>query len=292
MHDAVSDGLRRGKDLKADFDAINETDAETVILSCEGFDDLKVGELERLQSYIGGYPVQIVYYARRWSDRVPSDWRQRVMMGQYATFPEYYIRFLNNPEGTGEINYSIVWETFEKVFGRQSLSIVSFNNLVDRGVDLFKHFCEAIVGLAATPQVVQGLVQKNESPDMIDTEILRVINYLYYLETSQVNKVMRVKFHKLKERYDLSSLREHMQSDIREIKLKDNAVPLRTTWEAISAYQDRLVSPEYGKQIFELRDVQMPFVGQNYLFRPDAIDEVRRLYLFVAEAQVESPELQ
>ena len=292
MHDAVSDGLRQGKDLKADFDAINATDAETVILSCEGFDDLKLGELERLRRYIGDHPVEIVYYARRWSDRIPSDWRQRVMMGQYATFPEFYIRFLSNPEGTGEINYSIVWKTFEQIFGRQSLRIVSFNNLVDCGIDLFKHFCEVIVGLGATPQIVEGLIQRNKSPDMIDTEILRVINYLYYLDTSQVDKVMRVKFHKLKEHYDLSSLREHMQSDMREIKLKDNAVPLRTTWEAISAYQDRLVSPEYGKQIFELRDVQMPFVGQNYLFRPDAIDEVRRLYLFVAEAQVESPELQ
>ncbi|MBV9286573.1 MAG: hypothetical protein JO288_01915, partial [Hyphomicrobiales bacterium] len=113
-----------------------------------------------------------------------------------------------------------------------------------------------------------------------------------FLDTSHIDKVMRVKLHKLKEHYDLSSLREHLRSDMREIKLKDNAVPLRTTWEAISAYRDRLVSPEYGKQIFERRDVQMPFVGQNYLFRPDAIDEVRRLYQFVAEAQVESPELQ
>ena len=294
-HDAVRDGLREGKDLKADFDDINAKRAEKVILTCEtceAFDGLKLPELERLREYIGPNPVEVVFYARRWSDRVPSDWRQRVMMGQYITFPEFYVRFLSNPEGTGEFNYSIVWDNYAKIFGRESLRIVSFSNLIDHNVDLFDHFCRAILGLKEAPQVEKGLIQKNAGPNMIDTEILRDLNYLYYIDTSRIDHYTRVKFDRLKNKYDLSALTGHLQSDMREIKLKDNAVPLRTTWERVSAYRDRLVSPEYGKEIFERRDVDVNFVSQNYLFRPGVMDEVRNLYRFISSEHVDAPDLQ
>ena len=290
-HDAVRDGLREGKDLKADFDNINATEAEKVILTCEAFDGLNPAELERLREYIGQNSVEVVFYARRWSDRIPSDWRQRVMMGQYITFPEFYIRLLSNPEGTGEINYSIVWDTYAKVFGRNSLRIVSFNNLIDLRVDLFDHFCRAILGLEQTPRVEKGLIQKNAGPNMIDTEILRDLNYLYYLGTSVVGHSTRVKFDRLKSKYDLGPLTAHLQSDMREIKLKDNAAPLRTTWEQVSAYRDRLVSPEFGREIFERRDVNVEFVGQNYLFRPGVMDEVRMLYHFISSEHVDAWDL-
>jgi hypothetical protein len=292
MHDSVRDDLAAGKDLGPDFERLNASGARTIVLSCEAFDGLRPDALSRLRQYIGDNPVDVIYYARRWSDRIPSDWRQRVMMGNIATFPEFYIRFLSNPEGTGEINYSIVWDEFAKIFGRESLRIVSFTNLVDRGVDLFKHFCEVIVGVSDVPQIEKGLVQLNAGPEMIDAELMRVLNYLYKLETSREDPSMRIKFDRLKTGYDLSALREHMKTDMRRIKLKDNAVPLRTTWQAISAYRDRLVSPEYGKEIFRQRDVEIDFVGQNYLFRDGAIDEVRRLYRFLNSEKVESLELQ
>ena len=53
---------------------------------------------------------------------------------------------------------------------------------------------------------------------------------------------------------------------------------LRSTWDAISAYQDRLVSPEYGKEFFTRRTARVKYVGQNYLFRKGAADELMKLY--------------
>jgi hypothetical protein len=292
MHDSVRDHLKAGKDLKGDFQKLNASGAEKIILSCEGFDGLELTELRRLKEYTAGNPVQIVYYARRWSDRIPSDWRQQVMMGYYVTFPEYYIRQLSYPEGTGEVNYSIVWERFAKIFGRDSLRIVSFNNLLDRDVDLFRHFCEDIVGVHDVPQVAKGLIQRNAGPDMFNGELMRALNYLYCLETSRTDQTMRIKFDRLKQKYDLQTLRAHMKTDMRQIKLKDNAAPLRTTWEAISTYKDRLVSPQYGQQIFERCDVEVEFVGQNYLLREGILDELTKLYHFLKTGEVYSPELQ
>jgi hypothetical protein len=208
------------------------------------------------------------------------------------TFPEFYIRQLSNPESTGEVNYSIVWERFAKVFGRDSLRIVSFNNLLDRGVDLFQHFCEEVVGVHDVPKIARGLIQRNAGPDMVDSEIMRALNYLYYLATSRTDQTMRIKFDRVKQRYDLRTLREHVNTDTRQMKLKDNAAPLRTTWEAISAYKDRLVSPQYGRQIFEQCTVEAEFVGQNYLLREGVLDELASFYDFLKSEEVYSPELQ
>ncbi len=58
------------------------------------------------------------------------------------------MRLLNNPGQTGVINYSKVWDRFATVFGRQSLKIVPFSNLVDASVDPFDHFCRVILGLS------------------------------------------------------------------------------------------------------------------------------------------------
>ena len=107
---------------------------------------------------------------------------------------------------TGEFNYSIVWDNYAKIFGRESLRIVSFSNLIDHNVDLFDHFCRAILGLKEAPQVEKGLIQKNAGPNMIDTEILRDLNYLYYIDTSRIDHYTRVKFDRLKNKYDLSAL--------------------------------------------------------------------------------------
>ena len=126
---------------------------------------------------------------------------------------------------------------------------------------------------------------------MLDAEIMRALNYLYFVETSRIDPAMRIKFDRVKDNYDLRQLRDHLKSDMRQIKLKDNAAPLRTTWEAVSAYKDRLVSTEYGKQIFERRDVESEFVGQNYLFREGLIGELMALYRFIKAADVDTPEL-
>ena len=301
MHDSVFEDLKAGRDLKAGFDQLNASGADKIVLSCEALDGLArplrafpgltVSPLERLREYISGNSVDIIYYARRWSDRIPSDWRQQVMMGQYQTFPEYYIKFMNNPEETGQINYSKVWEHFEKIFGRESLKIVSFSNLVDDRVDLFEHFCKLILGLHEAPKIEEGLIQKNVGYDMIDTEILRGINYIYRTKTSLDDYSMRIKFGKLKDSYNLKTLRDHLEANMRTIELRDNAVPLRTTWQAVNGYRDRLVSPEYGHDVFDRRDVSVEFVGQDYLLKSSALAAMLKFYDFLASATVEDPDL-
>lgn len=290
MHDELRDHIRNGRDLKDDFEQLNSGRFEKIVLSCEGFDNLKLEHVERLRKFIGDNPVELVYYVRRWSDHIPSEWRQEVMMGQHMTFPEFYILLLNNPQAS-RVNASKIWDTYSKVFGREALRIVSFSNLVDSKIDLFKHFCKVIIGLPSAPEIPSGLIQHNSSPDMVDQETIRALNYLHYVKNLRNDKTVRIKFNKLRNKIDLGVLHEHMKSDMRRIKVDDNAQSLRATWNAFSAYQDLLVSPEYGKEIFQRRTREVDFVGQNYIFRPGVVDELMNLYAFISSSDVETPEL-
>jgi len=213
------------------------------------------------------------------------------MMGQFQTFPEFYVFYLNDPEGTGEINYSLVWDRYARIFGRGSLRLVSYSNLRDHKVDLFDHFCKVILGLRATPKVDRELIQSNISPNFYESEVLRVLNYIRFMDTGEIGKYMRVKFLALKDSLKLDPLKAAMAKDMMEIHIRDNAQPLKSSWDAMCTYVDRLVSLEYGDKLFERQRIQVPYVGPNYVMRPHVLDEYRALYQTLCEAAVEHPEL-
>jgi hypothetical protein len=275
--------LRDGKDLKKEFDQLNNSGFETVILSCEGLDALKTPALKRLKEYTGNYPVEVVYYVRRWSERIFSSWRQRVTMGHFVTFPEDYWRIISNPEGGVHLNYSLVWRAYEEIFGRDSLKLVSFSNLVDNKVDLFKHFCEVVVGLPVSPEIDRRFIQQNLGPGIIETEIMRVLNFMYFDQTSRADPTMRIIFNKIKKELDLRTLEDQLKTDIREVQFEESAQYLRPAWNAVSAYRDRLVSPEYGEEFFKQGASRIQYIGQNYLLRKDAADELFKLYNMISK---------
>ena len=74
--------LRDGNDLREGFNRLNSGEYQTVVFSSETFDELKLPALERLKQYIGDQPVEIIFYVRRWSDRIPSVWHETVTTGQ------------------------------------------------------------------------------------------------------------------------------------------------------------------------------------------------------------------
>jgi hypothetical protein len=299
-HYSLAEGLRVGKDLKADFDKINVEDVNTVILSCEALGGPAAPALERLREYIGTNPVEIVYYLRRWSDRMPSFWRESVVSGgKHETFLDFYTRATQTPGAQcgirrAEINYSVMLGRYEAIFGRESLKLVSFSNLVDHGIDLFTHFCEVILGINGIPKI-QNDVKRNVGAEMTETEIIRALNYMYYTETSRRDRSMYTKWNILNKQNklgDLQRLREQMKTDVREFEIRDKNLFLRPLYEAISAYQDRLVSPEYGREVFKRRNARVQFIGPNYLFRKGAVDEVERLFHLVNSANLDSLVLQ
>ena len=84
-HEALVNKIAAGGDavLEQSFADLNASDLKMVVLSSEGFPTLSRADLERFRDLLGGNAVEIVYYCRRWSDRLPSAWQQVVKRWQH-----------------------------------------------------------------------------------------------------------------------------------------------------------------------------------------------------------------
>jgi hypothetical protein len=293
MHSPLLAKLQSGDtaDLSKTFAELNAAGHKVIVLSCEGFDDLSAQHLEPLGEAIGPHPVEIVYYCRRWAERIPSDWQQHIKMGQFATFPEFYAAYLRAPTHTAAVNYSLVWRNYADVFGRSSLRIVPYNTLRDRRIDIFQHFRETFLGWQGDAALDEGLIQRNISPDLYDTEILRVLNYLYFRESGETSLKMRVKFLELRPQLNTRELIELMSADVAELTVTDADEPFDDAFSAMIAYSDCLVSREFGDQLFERRRVGFRYVRSNYLVESAAVRELSELYAFIERTPVVHPEL-
>lgn len=293
MHVRLLERLKRGEaaELRAEFAELNGGPCATIVLSCEGFDGLSEDRLELLKALIGPHPVEIVFYCRAWSSRIPSSWRMRVMTGAAQPFPDFYLFYALDPAGSGEINHARVWRRFEQVFGRGSLRIVSLSNLSDAGVDVFEHFCRTFLDLERAPVVPAGLAQRNISPPPEDIETIRVLNALHFGNAGAMNAEMRVKFLAMKAASSIAGLDEFIDGWWRSIEFRDDAEPFKPAWRMMASYADCLASPEYGTTMFTPAARRFDYADPNYLLQSGAFRCAQVLYEQVLATPIQDPQL-
>ena len=276
--------------LEAEFDRLNTSRYRYVILSTEGFFGIPEEQLHYLRSMTADCPFLIVYYCRRWSERIPSQWQQLVKSGRYTTFPEHFSREMRNPERYLDLNPKLVWDRFAQVFGRDSLRIMPFNTLVEKKIDLLDHFLDMLeVRVAARP--APDKIMANESPKMLDTEMLRALNYLYFQATGERSHQVRMHFlRKLRELPQREPLGEIMKTDLAEAVVDDASSVFRPLLADMMTYADRIVTARGGDQaFFRPRKRAFEFVQQNYLMHDEAVGLLRGMFDEVDPRRVTQP---
>jgi hypothetical protein len=293
MHETLWRLLQQGRyeEIEKSFRSINSQGHRVVVLSCEAFGDLEEAKLEALRDAIGNHRCEIVYYCRRWSDRIPSDWKQEVKMGRFTTLPEYYAPLLKNPYHLATINYSRVWQTLCRVFGRSSLRLVSFDHLRDRKIDQFKHFARHFLDWDGEHGVDAGLIDANVSPNSYDIEILRALNGIDYQAVRRYRYDMRVKFLYVRPNWDTRALESIMAEDLGTIDISDECESFLRSWNAIRRYADCFVDEESRSEPFPRRTAEFSYVRSNYLLNGGAVDELQALYRKLEDFQLEHPGL-
>ncbi len=268
----------RNPELEAEFDRFNRSDYRYVILSTEGFFGVPEEQLEYIRSMAGGSPFIIVYYCRRWSERIPSQWQQLVKSGRFSTLPEHLARELRAPERYLDLNPKLVWDRFAKVFGRDSLRIMPFNTLVERKIDLLDHLLKALdIQMSERPPPEK--IVANESPKLVDTEMLRVMNYLYFRATGERSHQVRVQFlRKLTKLPQREALTEIMKADIGQIALDDSSPVFQPLLAGMETYTDRIVLAGNETGFFRPRKRPIDVVQQNYLLHDGVVDLLHAMF--------------
>lgn len=277
-HSPLCAQLRAGKSnrLESIFRELNSSDYQYVIFSFEGFFGLTKEQLFYLKALLDGSEVNIVYYTRRWSERIPSLWKQNVKEGFASTFPEYYTSMLQALVRAPDLNPLLVWEKFSEVFGRESIRLVSFNNILEHHIDLALHFLQEFAGWSG--ELPSGKVLSNESPNTVDSEILRALNAIHIQRHGVKSDKVRIRFLRDKNTLDLSLLGEAMAGDLMEVVIDDQAHMFDAVYNGLKEYLDCLVSAELGRTFFSQARVPFKFVRQDYLLNNEVISELNRLY--------------
>jgi hypothetical protein len=259
------------------FAELNAAGHRLVVLSWEGAFSLQEPALSYLRRLIGpDNEVELVYFCRRFAERIPSLWKQDVKRGMPSTLPEIVARVARNPMAVGDQNASLVWERWARVFGRDSLRIVSLNNLRDHKVDLFDHFALNFLQWDGTARPKR--LATHESPDAVDTEMSRALNSIHLARTGQPNPRVFLAYMEKKPDLAFGPIPEAMALDTTTMKIDDKAGAFLPVYQAMMGFKDRLVSPEYGTELFT-RDVSnVEYVRQNYLLQPGVVPTLQTIY--------------
>ena len=193
--------------LERIFDELNRSGARTILLSCEGMIGNSRTALEHLRRLTGGAEVSIAFFARRWSDWIPSHWQQSIKQGSIATFPETVSETLASASTISAVNYNMILDIFSDIFGSDNIYIIPYTTLLDRGADIFLHFARYLLGWHYD-------MERHETVhSSMGAQLTEVIRCLNVLETDRTGSSS----YRIYEAYDVRQMSRVVQDDLERV---------------------------------------------------------------------------
>jgi hypothetical protein len=273
--------------LSSMFEQIARTGAEDVLISAEDLDHLELKELGYLREALRGEQAMVIFYCRRWSELLPSLWQERVKHGYDETFPEFFAAHISTPLGSPVLNFARALDKYARVFGRENVRIVSYNNVCDDQLDLAEHFFDTF--LPKHRAVLDGLppladARPNPSLPMLDIEVIRALNAFHAMNGGTRDAELRDWYLAHGRQFDLSELFSSIDSNMQTLRLSDaSSAMARLHEEVLMRYPGQMVAPVRDGRLFESRARDINFAQPRYLMNRAAYAALQGVYAaFVA----------
>ncbi len=220
---------------------------QRLILSSEDFVYLAPDRLRRLKSLLPDTDVRVVYFVRTPVDLWPSHWQELIRHGRDDTLLEYLGSFTGwtkvfEPAGMNPVAHLT---KFADAFGRESLQLICYDNIVQDGGDIFDFFWTHILGLTqTTPPGETRIVHPSQPLHMI--EMLRSLNQIFRERTgkSPGDRILAV-YQKQRKTIEASAAYDGFKAAFVE---HAGSLRISSRQEAIRE-QDRLVLNLFGDRI-------------------------------------------
>ena len=263
--------------LPAAFEQLNRSDAHTVLLSSETFSYSSDAEVRRLHTLLAGQPATVVFYGRRWSELLPSCWRESVKHGSLVTMPEYVLMCLGDPTASPIVNFCHILDRYATVFGSGAIRMASYNGTLEAGEDLVTHFCRNFLSWPDPPPT--GLGRVNPSLDMVDSEIIRTLNTLEWTRARDARQLLHKRYVSAKAELPVRWIVEKsMQFVVNTLRIDDASPALAQLHSAIAGrYRSALVPPFPAGGLFEPRIADLTYVRPDYLLAEGVMEVMRTM---------------
>ncbi|MFV0515704.1 MAG: hypothetical protein ACK5MY_18985 [Jhaorihella sp.] len=254
----------------------------TFILSSEDFSYVDTAGIRALAEALGGDGIEVVYYARRWDQLLPSIWQELIKHGQSLPYLEFLNRQTAAPRASFYLNYAVPLDRWSQVLGPGRVRVFSYDNIREAGGDIVGHFCEHVLGLSLERD---GIRQDNRRQSASLTETLRMLNRL---ALGRGHPVPRVRFALTRARAEvedeLAALEAIHAGHIGEAQPCAPMVFREVERTFLKSYAGRLENPTPEGRLFAERPFESaPFVRPDYLFETPALGIYRDILQKIGE---------
>jgi len=245
----------------------------TVVVSSEDLSSMALHQIVQLRTFFG--PARIVYYVRRWPERLPSTWQEIVKHGYAESLPEFFSAQVSHYHGF-LMRDLVILDRYAAVFGAENIRVVSYSYLVDNNIDIARHFLESLLDVTDVEPPDVG--RPNASLPMNDIEVIRALNAIHLRGGGKGSAAIRNWYLDQKDGLELTPVLDAMRESVGTLRMIE-AAPLLVpaSREILTRYTTSMVPPWHPKTLHELREVDVPFVRQDYLLRPGVSDMLREI---------------
>jgi hypothetical protein len=249
---------------------VRENRMETLVISTEYLSKLRVDQIKPLAALLTGDQVEIYAYCRRWSDRLPSAWWQRVSTGYGVPFPEWLERTLAEATQNWLVNESLLWQRWARIFGRERIHILSYDVLVEAGQDLADDFIFERLrydGRALGPPKRR---EAHVRPVPLEVEVVR--NLYRAADAQRFNLTSRIK-HRMLEKLredDMEPFRGMAGGKLLSVTIDDNDPVFAPSLAAMQGWSDRLVTANISPAFMRPQAKATKVVPPEALAGPEA----------------------
>ncbi len=282
-HRGLMVGLRDGQlaQLTVQFAAIERDRPDYVLISGEGLNLLEPSAIDLLKALVGDNSVTIIFYCRRWSELLPSLWQEKVKHGADTTLPEFLHDEAGDPFASPAMNFARRLDIYAKIFGRQSIKLLSYSNISDERVDLAKHFFDCFLPqqrqLLDDPYLAED--RPNQSFPTREVEVVRALNAIHKRNGFPNDATLRNWFIAAKSGFDLSGLYSAIDDNAATLRLSDTSADLQRLHAMLFAtYSDLMLPPVLPQRLFAPRESDIVYHEPHYLADDAPLRALENLY--------------
>jgi hypothetical protein len=179
------------------------------------------------------------------------------------------------------LDFSSFLEELTAAFGHEALRLVSFSNLVDGKVDLFRFFCDTFIPCGDV-KVERGDGPVNESLTIYDTELNRCVNALESARNRPTSIATGIAVRRKAADPDLKPMFEAVFAMMKKhetaLELSYEQPGFAQTLQRINdRWGDRIVNPHPKHGLFEPRKRSVRYISPEYMLEDGARDAVLKL---------------
>jgi hypothetical protein len=250
--------------LRSQFDCINAQQFRVVLISAEDLEAVNDSQIDALRDLLDGSPVRVIYYVRRWSEALRSNWQESVKHGSLLTLPEFITGQMLNAGCSRILNFGATLDAYARVFGTESITVASYSQLVDSGIDVAQHFLATFLDMPDLELPIQG--RPNASPNIFDTEMIRILNSIHRARSGTSSEQLRNWYLDHGRLLVVPPMLSAMRANIGVVEIDETMPPMQELQrKQRTQYAGSIVPPAPELDLFEPRAAKLQYVRPDHL---------------------------